>query len=159
MKELPSALAPLGAYKQWIIYKAVPSESRVGKTDKLPIDSRDMRVKSAHDPSIWLDARTAMQLAEKLGEPYGVGFVFTENDLFWVVDIDSCLTPTGWAPHALQVCQLLSGAAIEGSRSGKGLHVIGSGKPPTHGCKNESLDMEFYHAGRFIALTGMGDKS
>jgi len=114
-----------------------------------------MRVKSAHDPSIWLDARTALQRASELGEPYGVGFVFTENDPFWVVDIDSCLTPSGWAPHAQQVAQLLSGCAMEVSRSGKGMHLIGSGKPPLHGCKNEQLDMEFYHSGRFIALTGI----
>jgi len=155
VRELPAALAPLGAYRQFILYKAVPSESRPGKTDKLPIDSRDMRVKSAHDHSIWLDARTAMQRASELGEPYGIGFVFTENDPFWVVDIDGCLTPTGWAPHAQQVAQLLSGCAMEVSRSGIGMHLIGSGKPPVHGCKNEQLNMEFYHTGRFIALTGI----
>lgn len=155
MRELPSALAPLGAFKQFIIYKAVPSESRPGKTDKLPIDPKTGRVVSAHDPSVWMDAKKAISLAQEKGEPYGVGFVFTENDPFWVVDIDGCLTETGWAPHALQVCRLLSGAAVEISRSGKGVHVIGSGRLPLHACKNEVLDMELYHSGRFIALTGI----
>lgn len=153
MKELPSALAPLGAYRQFILYKAVPSESRPGKTDKLPLHPKTQRVHSAHDPAIWMTAKEAL---DKQGESYGIGFVFTKDDPFWVVDIDSCLTPTGWAPHAIQICQLLSGSAIEMSRSGKGLHVIGSGKPPQHSCKNEELDIEFYDHGRFIALTGLG---
>lgn len=155
MRELPAALAPLGAYKQFILYKAVPSESRPGKTDKIPCTPEGRIPVSAHNSDIWMDARTALKRALELGEPYGFGFVFTENDPFWVVDIDSCLTPTGWAPHAVQVAQLLSGCALEVSRSGTGMHLIGSGKPPIHGCKNEALDMEFYHSGRFIALTGI----
>jgi primase-polymerase (primpol)-like protein len=97
----------------------------------------------------------AIAAAQKWGEPYGVGFVLTENDPFWCVDIDNCLTTAGWAPHAVQVCQLLSGCAMEISQSGTGIHLFGSGKPPLHGCKNESLNMEFYHSGRFIALTGI----
>jgi Family of unknown function (DUF5906) len=154
VRELPAALAALGAYKQFLVYKAVPSESRPGKTDKFPIDHATGRYADAHNQTIHLSFDRASQIALLWGDPFGVGFVFTERDPFWFLDIDNCLLAGGWAPHAIQACQLLSGCAVEVSRSGKGLHLFGSGKPPAHTCKN-SLDMEFYHTGRFVALTGI----
>lgn len=152
---LPPALYAFAAFRQFILYKTVPSESRVGKSDKLPIDHRTGRTASAHDPAIWLDAQTAIATAAAWGEPFGVGFVFTEDCGLWFLDIDNCLINGVWAPHAIQVCNLLSGCAIEISGSGKGLHLFGTGRPPLHGCRNEALGMEFYHAGRFAALTGL----
>lgn len=155
MRELPLALAPLTAYRQFIVFKTVPSAMRPGKTDKLPIDWRSGAVVSAHDPAIWLDSATAIATANAWGAPFGVGFVFTEADPFWFLDIDNCLMPDGqWAPHAQQVCAALPGCAIEVSGSGQGLHLFGIGRPPVHKIKNEPLKMEFYHAGRFAALTG-----
>jgi len=156
MRELPAPLAPLGGYRQFIVYQAQPSALRPGKTDKFPCDFRTGRVISAHDAAYWTDASTAIAAAATFGQAYGIGFVFTESDPFWVVDIDDCLMPdgSGWSPIALNLCQALGGAAIEVSQSGRGLHVIGSGRPPEHGCKNTALHLEFYHAGRFIALTG-----
>jgi len=154
VKELPAALMAFAAYRQFIVYKVVPSESRPGKTDKLPINVVSGRVSNAHDPPIWLDVNQAIGVAQQWGEPFGVGFVFTEHDPFWFVDIDDCLTPSGWAPYALQICTLLSNCAVEISRSGRGLHLFGIGKPPVHGCRNDSIHCEFYHTGRFAALTG-----
>lgn len=156
MTQLPAALAALSAYAQFIIYKSVPSVTRPGKTDKLPCDHTTGILKSAHDPSIWTNAATAMEAAAKLGEPYGVGFVFTEQDPFFFVDIDNCLIAGQWSPIALQLCQALAGAAVEVSQSGKGLHIFGVGRPPAHGCRNDALGLEFYHSGRFVALTGAG---
>ena len=155
MRELPVALAAFGAYKQFVIYKSVPSESRPGKTDKLPIDHSTGRLADAHNSSTWLTFERASEIANSWGSPFSVGFVFTENDPFWFLDIDDCLLESGWAPHALQVCQLLTGCAIEVSPSGKGLHLFGSGKPPAHSCKNSALKMEFYHTARFSTLTGI----
>lgn len=162
MKELPASLAPFGAFKQWIIYKAVPSQTRPGKEDKLPLDHATGRLADAHNSSIWLSFERASAIVAQWGEPFGIGFVFTENDPFWFVDIDACLLEGGWAPHALQICQLLAGCTVEVSRSGKGLHLFGSGKPPAHTCKNSALNVEFYHVGRFAAITGInatGDMS
>jgi hypothetical protein len=152
---IPAALQALTVHPQFIVYKKAPSESRVGKVDKFPIDHRTGRVSNAHDPSIWLDEAIASQIATTWGESYGVGFVFTDKDPFWFLDIDNCLTPSGWAPHAQQLCQLLPGCAIEVSQSCKGLHLFGTGKPPLHACKNDTLKIEFYHSGRFAALTGI----
>lgn len=146
----------MGAYRQFIVYIAQPSRTRPGKTDKFPVDFRSGRVANAHDAAIWTDYATAIAYAATWGAPYGVGFVFTEADPFWFLDLDNCLLPDGsdWSPLAKSLCGAFAGAAIEVSQSGRGLHIFGTGRPPVHGCKNEPLGLEFYHAGRFVALTG-----
>ncbi len=154
---LAGPLAPMGRYRQFILYKAVPSATRPGKTDKFPADFRTGRVVSAHDPAYWTDAATAIAAAATFGPPYGVGFTFTDQDPFWFLDIDECLQPDNtWSAQAVALCQAFAGAAVEVSQSGRGLHLFGSGRPPTHGCKNEALGLEFYSSGRFVALTGAG---
>lgn len=153
---LAGPLAAMGAYRQFILYKTVPSQSRPGKQDKYPCDFRSGRVVSAHDPAFWTDSATAIAAAATLGASYGVGFVFTEADPFWFLDLDNCLLPdnSDWSMVAKSLCAVFAGAAVEVSQSGRGLHIFGSGRPPMHGCKNEALGLEFYHSGRFVALTG-----
>lgn len=155
MRELPSALRGMGNYSQFILYTAVPSKTRAGKTDKFPADFRTGRVVSAHDSAYWTDCNTAIAAAAQFGASYGVGFVFTESDPFWFLDLDNCLQADNtWSPVAIQLCQLFAGAAVEVSQSGNGLHIFGTGRPPAHGCKNTTYGLEFYHLGRFVALTG-----
>lgn len=150
MTQLPEALAAFSAYAQFVTYKSVPSVTRPGKTDKFPCDYRTGKVVSAHDPQYWMDAATALATGQPLG------FVFTESDPFWFLDIDNCLLGDGWSPIARQLCAALAGAAVEVSQSGRGLHIFGVGRPPAHGCRNDALGLEFYHSGRFVALTGTG---
>jgi hypothetical protein len=156
MRELPAALQAMGEYRQFIVYSAQPSKLRPGKTDKFPADFRTGRVVSAHEPAYWTDAAAAIAAAATLGPTYGVGFVFTESDPFWFLDLDNCLLPDGsdWNELAKGLCVAFTGAAVEVSQSGRGLHIFGTGRPPLHGCKNEPLKLEFYHSGRFVALTG-----
>jgi predicted P-loop ATPase len=156
MQVLPASLAALGHYRQFIVYKLVPRTGQLGKMDKLPIRSRDRSVADAHDPGIWLSAADAIAIATAWGHPYGVGFVFTAADPFWFLDIDGCLldNPPRWSPLANELIAALPGAAVEVSQSGRGLHIIGTGTPPAHRCKVADLGLEFYHEGRFVALTG-----
>ena len=51
---------------------------------------------------------------------------------------------------------MFPGAYVETSVSGQGIHVVGTGAVPVHGCKNSTLGLEFYHADRFMAYTGQG---
>lgn len=155
------SLAALAAYRQFVIFKIVPSPSRPGKMDKLPCNLAG-EVVSAHDPANWMDEQTAETLAIAYGAGWGVGFVFTEGDPFWFLDIDGCRlgdgtpeNPYTWSPLALQLCAALQGCAVEVSQSGTGIHIFGMGRPPAHGCTNKLLGLEFYHAGRFVALTGI----
>lgn len=157
MRELPLALAPMGQYKQFIVYKLVPSKTKPGKLDKFPCDFRTGNIVSAHDPQYWTDYHTAIAYAANYGNGHGVGFVFTELDPFWFIDIDGALMPDNtWSKLALDLCGMFNGAAMELSQSGKGLHLFGTGRPPAHSCKNEQLKIEFYHQDRFVALTGVG---
>lgn len=154
MISLPAALAGMAAYRQFILYKLVPGTI---KTQKFPCDFRTGQVVSAHDPQYWTDAQTAIAACANYGSNYGVGFTFTNQDPFWFLDIDNCLQADNtWSPLAISLCNYFSGCAVEVSQSGKGLHIFGTGKAPTHGCKNVDLGLEFYTSGRFVALTGSG---
>ena len=157
MQQLPQSFAAMRAYPQFVLWKAVPSKTRLGKVDKFPCDVTG-QVSDAHNPTIWLDADTAVMTASLLGDEYGVGFVFTSNDPFYCVDIDSAYDGQQWSPLATQLCTDLAGAAVEISHSGTGLHIIGSytGDEPEHKCKNVPLHIELYTSERFIALTGNG---
>jgi len=155
LSELPPALQPLAAYPQFILWKLT---ERNGKQVKLPVDYRTAQVTDAHNPKAWADANTIIQTAKLFGSDYGIGFVFTDNDPFVFIDIDNCLEADNktWSPVAMDIVGMLPGAAIEVSKSGRGLHIIGkySGALPKHACKNVSSKIELYHTGRFVALTG-----
>jgi len=157
--QLPEALAPLGAYRQFFPYRLVPSSTRPGKTDKFPVNPHTGEVWDAHDPAIWVSAEEACRLASAWGPSFGVAFVFTEHDPFFFIDLDDCLTADGtaWSPFAQSVLALFPGAAVEVSQSGKGLHIFGRCVPaPEHGSRNASLHAELYTRLRFVALTGTG---
>lgn len=154
MQALPPSLAPLGAYRQFCVYRLVPS-AKPGKMDKLPCDWRTGKVVGAHNPDIWCSFDEAAA-AVAAGRGHGVGFVFTAADPFFFLDIDGALLPDNtWSILATDLCQKFAGAAVEVSQSGRGLHIIGSGTVPEHGCKNIPLGLELYTELRFIALTGL----
>ncbi len=151
---LSASLSPLAAFQQWIVYKLVPSKSSPGKMDKLPINLNTMNVHNPHDPNIWVNADTAVNMANMMGDEYGFGFVFTLNDPFFFVDIDDCVIDGEWNDIAKWMMENFQGCAVEVSQSGKGLHIFGSysGKVE-HSCKNQAFGLECYTEARFVALT------
>lgn len=157
MQTLPAALATLQEYRQFVLYKLVPKKD--GKFDKIPVNpfTRHPYPKGSDwqkDPSQMTDFATA---SANVMQGYGVGFLFTPNDPFFFLDIDNCLNADGqtWSPLALELINALPGAAIEVSSSGRGLHIIGYGRPQIpHGNKNAAYGLEFYTEWRFAALTG-----
>lgn len=150
------ALAGMRALNQWIVYQVTPDPKKPGKLAKLPVHYSTGRPCSVVDPANWGDAATAAASAKAWGASYGVGFCFTAADPYWFVDLDSCLQPDGtWSPLAQQIVgQVLPGAALEISASGKGLHLFGRGSVPPHASKNIDHHAELYTEGRFCALTG-----
>jgi len=147
MRQLPKALAPLAGYAQFVLRKG-----------KMPVDYRTGTTGDAQDPGAWLTAETAIKTASLYGPEYGIGFVFTESDPFFFLDIDGCLSQDGkqWTTAAQGLTSRLPGAAVEVSQSGKGLHLFGryTGAAPDHACKNIPQGIELYTSGRFVALTG-----
>jgi predicted P-loop ATPase len=165
MDFLPYALKPFADYNQFIVYQLKASSSRPNKLDKIPICPNRLIPIDAHDTVNQLAFEIANEHAGRLGTSYGVGFVFTDNDPFFFIDIDDCILDgpqASWSPIALQLMQVFQGAAIEVSISGRGLHIFGCGIVPEHSTRNASYKLEFYNTKRFVALSGLttcGDAS
>jgi hypothetical protein len=138
----------LKAFGQFILVRLVPQSD--GSLDKIPVNPQGTAI-NPHDSRNWLTFANATMLA---GTTYKLGFVLTENDPFFCVDIDHCLLPTNeWSPIAMEMVKFLPGAGMEVSQSGKGLHLWGrAGAIPPHKCKNTLLGLELYHEKRFILL-------
>src|SRR5208282_2812211 len=114
-------LAPLTQFRRFIIYK-LEWDAPKNKWAKRPADWHTGIITNAHDDNIHTDHETACTTAEVFGSGYGVGFVFTAADGFFFLDIDNCLTETGWSGLAQTLIAAFPGAAIEASVSGKGIH-------------------------------------
>lgn len=134
---------------QWINWR-LAQVTRKGKpiTIKLPISPLTGTTAETTNPATWGTYEQAKAAGDR------VGFVFTEDDPYWLLDIDHALTDGQWSPLALELCAMFPDSYLEKSQSGTGLHIIGSGKLPDHRCKNIALGIELYHWGRFVALTG-----
>ena len=161
MRALPDALAPLAAYRQFILCKLVPDGA---KTLKLPCDWRNGEVTpkgmdGAHNPEYWSTFEHINSIVEANPQVrYCVGFTFTEHDPFWFIDIDHCWTGVTWTPIVYELCGQLLGCASEVSQSGTGLHLFGRGTPPTPRRIKDHTNQLFdlYTERRFVALTGDG---
>ncbi len=106
--DLPEPLRALEAFPQFILWTLT---DRAGTLVKLPIDYRTGQSGNAHDPAIWMDAAAALSYAQ---HGYGIGFVFTERDPFFFLDIDSCLGDNNtWSALSQQIIAALPGAAVE----------------------------------------------
>lgn len=158
MHVLPEALRPFAAYRQFIICKFVPDQSRPGKTNKYPIHPLSGIKTNAHEPSIWMTHEEAIALAPRFGVDHGVGFVFTVNDPFFFIDVDECIKPEGYTPIVAELAALLPNAVMEVSHSGRGLHIFGMGQATTERRVKDKTNLLFdlYTDDRFVALTGTG---
>src|SRR5579863_9929766 len=134
----------------YIIYKLVPSEKRVGKTDKIPLSPATGLPVSINDSGHWVD-RMMADMACKIHKADGVGMVITPGYFF--IDVDGCLDGNTYSPLALEMLRTFKHCYREISSSRRGLHFIGRGTAPPHLCRNDALHIEFYTEGRFCALT------
>lgn len=144
---LPTPLLPLAAWPQFVVWRLVDGK-------KLPYSPLHGGLASSTNPADWGTYDQAKAAAVGAA---GIGFVFTERDPFWFLDIDGAYDAKAqaWSAVALELCAALAGAAVEVSQSGTGLHLIGSGRAPEgHGNRNQALHLELYTKERFVALTG-----
>lgn len=148
---LPAAFAGLNDYPQFIIWRR-EWNALEGKWTKRPTSPHTGRTCDSQDPKEWLDYEGAYAACLR-HKADGVGFVFTVSDPFWFLDLDHHFKDGAWSKRATSLSALLSGAAIEVSSSGDGLHIIGTGARPAHGCVNKLEALELYSHGRFCALT------
>lgn len=148
-------LLPLTRYNQFIVWKKIPIQGS-NRSEKKPVHPQTLRNHDPHDPAIHMPADVAIAAAAGAGPEYGIGFVFTERDPFFFIDIDDCLNSDGWDDTARDLMTRFAGAAVEVSDSRTGLHIIACGTPPTpRRCKSidPSYTFDLYTEGRFVALT------
>ena len=158
MEHLPPALAGLAQYPQFILCRIAEKD---GKQIKLPLDPLTLQAGSPMDPAIRLPFEEANRIVQQHGEPYRLGFVFTEQDPFFFYDIDHCLAGEKLNDIATWSLQAFHGAAVEWSQSGTGLHIFGTGHCPDHRNKPPAslglpFKIELYTKDRFVMLTGDG---
>ena len=144
------SLNAMAAWPQWICWRPVPRGD--GKHDKVPTDPATGSNVDPLKPASWMPAADAIEAARASG--LGVGFVFTERDPFFFLDLDACIGDDGAAnASATTVLSRLPGAAIETSFSGQGLHAFGSCAGGfLHSNKNKAQNWELYTRDRFVAL-------
>ncbi len=145
-------MAPLHNTPQWIVVLLVPLPN--GKTAKIPCDHRTLATHvDAHNPEQWTTYENALAIAAPLGKQFTVGFVLTEADPFWAIDIDNALQPDGtWSKLSHDLCHALPNTSVELSQSKRGLHIWGQGPVPPHTMKRVDLGIELYTELRFIAI-------
>lgn len=154
-------LSVLTLYTQWMCWRAIAPDEAHPRWRKELVNPHNGYAASPTDAATWSDYTTAVTYATEHG--LGVGFAFTAEDPFFFVDIDDCYSPaTRWSPIAVELCQRLSGAFMEASVSGTGLHIIGMGKRPEGYMVKSPIGFDVYEWGRWVALTGnsaQGDAS
>lgn len=160
MDFLPSAFSALNNYPQFIMYELAPDGGKIKKT---PVHYRGLTACDAHDPKnqndyyTIRDARKSIPPDSRLS--YGVGFVLTDKDPFFLCDIDDAydIATQKWSKTAVELRRRLSGAAVEVSVSKRGLHIIGSlSRDVVHRCKGlPGTGLDLYTSKRFVALTGI----
>ena len=136
--------------KQWVCWRSEPRKRDANPT-KVPYSPRSRSRARSDNPGTWGALAEAEEAVEKEGYD-GVGFVFTANDPFCGVDLDSCVDPeTGKIePWATKILDEL-GSYTEFSPSGRGLHVLVRATLPKGG--NRKGNIEMYDRGRFFTVT------
>lgn len=121
------------------------------KMDKIPCDAKGNPI-NPHDPSQWM----TYEAAQARGP---VGFVLN-GDGWFCIDLDNCRNAqTGvWSDSATLIYLSFPGALAEVSVSGTGLHIFGRCDPRQLADRRNKWDgdKEWYHTGRFIALSPHG---
>jgi len=133
-------------YHQFVNWSYLPDKN--GELQKVPIDLATLLPVNAHNSANWMSYDKASALSGN------VAFVLSDDDPFWCLDIDHCINPTTGSIDErvkLWAHDRFSGAYVETSTSGEGIHIWGCGDPPlNHKCRFDNV--EFYTRLRAMAL-------
>jgi len=156
--ELPEQLYALKACDQFIICE-LKFDAEQDKLLKLPLNPVTFYKHNPHDPKIWLSYDAAVEKLIGYEKNYGLGFVLTDKDPFFCLDIDGCLIGKALNPLYSDLVDRLENCAIEVSQSGQGLHVWGQYKNILKHTTDSTVKinhkpLELYSAKQFIFLTG-----
>ena len=139
---------------QWLLWRIEYDED--DKPSKVPYQANNPRAKASHSqPEHWASFSVATEAAELFN--MGIGFVFTEADPYFGLDVDPLhKVQEEDRPAAKKLREHLWHSFqtyCEESPSGKGLHYIGQAKPPAV-FKDSKYQIELYDRTRFFTITG-----
>lgn len=157
--QFKSVPAELRALPQWVCWRSIISPD--GRATKPPVDPKaPNQLADVMNPDSWGTFEQAVSAYDdERNHLSGIGFVFTEQDDFFGIDIDdeSKVTP-GYLETRKQVVKDLLYKArntyCEVSPSGNGLHIIGRGRMSGAGRRSTALQIEIYASGRYFTITG-----
>ena len=125
--------APIEAFRllahlrDYIVYGTAPRDGQPGKLDKFPIDvATGLKLPKWNDPAagVTMGLDQAFGYAAKYPLLWGIGVIIRAGSNLHFLDIDGCRVNGHWSPVALELLGKFSGAFIEKSTSGNGLHII-----------------------------------
>ena len=151
-------------YDQWVVWQEEPREG--GKSTKVlkvaELKPGKLKNASSTDPETWRTYAEARAVARRRDDVDGIGFVFSEDDPFVGIDLDSVYHYDNdedlpelkeWAVDIVMEVR----SYTELSPSGEGLHIYAIGKLPGRGRKRGTHDtgeIGMYDKGRFFTYTG-----
>lgn len=132
-------------FKQWVCHDFA----------KVPLNPYTGTAAKVNNENTWGSFDDAI-FALNAGIGIGLGFVFTENDPFFGIDLD---VAEGRSPTEFQNSiyrRFLSYA--ERSPSGRGLHIICKGRVPNGSLRRSELGIEIYSSRRYFTMTGIVER-
>ena len=135
--------------KQWILWKYEDKGS--SKPTKVPY-SIAHNLASVTNPNDWSTFNEAFNIYQ-LGSYDGLGFVFTNADLYSFIDLDDCSSSPNAKSDMERQLKIFKefNSYSEVSPSGKGLHIIVKGNLP-QGRRRSFI--ELYSSQRYATMTG-----
>lgn len=149
--------AELRALRQWVVWRALVVDDKV--TKPLYDPNNPAHYASIDNPRTWGTFEDAHNIWTQHPDHFnGIGFVFTEDDPYFGVDIDdeAKVKPENLAQRQNLVKQIMANVKTyaELSPSGKGVHMIGRGKLPVAGKRSTAMQVEIYCSMRYFTVTG-----
>ncbi len=150
-ESIPEELREL---RQWVCWKWT---ERGDKWTKEPFNPHTGHRAKTDDRRTWGSFETALRRHEAREDVAGVGFVFSDADVYCGLDYDDCIEDGGLHARVAEDLEALGGYA-EVSPSGTGIKVIVRARKPGDRCRTSEVpwggEIEVYDQGRFFALTG-----
>lgn len=150
--------AELRELKQWVVWRAVQLAD--GRTSKPPYQGKNPEYRAnVKKPETWCTFEEAvLATIYHPSQAHGIGFVFTDGDDYFGLDIDDedevAAENMSQRQEFIEMIQHNLFTYCEYSPSGKGLHYIGRGKSKFKGRRSSALKLELYAKERFFTMTG-----
>ena len=149
--DLPAALEPLRARKQWLTWDYVWNADK-NKWDKPPCSAHTGRHASINKPANLGTFAEAAATAAKRGMA-GVGFLLQPDDGMTGFDVDHCVGDAGTFSETAAEVIGYGETYFEFSPSGEGIRGFVLGKVEKS-LKDDASGVEVYPSGRYLTVTG-----